>query len=195
MKCSQCNNNAIVIVGGHPLCINCFYKLKEIQQMEDQKYMQEMNYLMDMAEYTAGIYGVLPRYNIRPQHSSNIDKPFTFNNINISDSVVGSLNLGEAKKIDVSIEMFKNSHNNEIIAPLKEFTEAVIKEQKLNKELKNEILEQLSFLSSQANLPENKKAKKSIAKPLFNRIKEAVQLLPSLISLWEKLQPLLEQHF
>jgi len=109
--------------------------------------------------------------------------------------VVGALNLGEAKKIDVSIEMFKNSDNNEIIEPLKEFTEAVINEQKLNKELKNEILEQLSFLSSQANLSDNQKVKRSIVKPVFLRIKEAINLVPALLGLWEKLQPLFEKLF
>jgi len=195
MQCKQCGNNAIVILGGHPLCIDCFYKFKKIQQMEDRNYMQEMNHIMDMAEFTVGMPGILPRYNIQPQQPIHINKPFNFNNINISNSVVGALNLGEAKKIDVSIEMFKNSDNNEIIEPLKEFTEAVINEQKLNKELKNEILEQLSFLSSQANLSDNQKVKRSIVKPVFLRIKEAINLVPALLGLWEKLQPLFEKLF
>ncbi len=126
---------------------------------------------------------------------TNTNNLSEFNYITISDSVIGSLNLGEIKKIDVSMAVFKKSDNEEIIKPLKELTEAIINEKELDRELRNEILEQLSFLSIQANLQKEQRVKKGIIKLIFDRIKTVISTIPALISLWDKLQPLFDKFF
>jgi len=133
--------------------------------------------------------------NKTSQRITNANNLSKFNYITISDSVVGSLNLGEIKKIDVSMAVFKKLDNEAIIKPLKELTEAIINEKELDRELKNEILEQLSFLSIQANLQKEQRVKRGIIKPIFDRIKTVISTIPALISLWDKLQPLFDKFF
>lgn len=68
----------------------------------------------------------------------------------------------------------------------------MIEEQKLNTNIKNQIIEQLSFLATQINIPE-KQRKQGIIKAVLSGIKDNISAVADLISLWEKLYPLFQK--
>ena len=191
-SCSQCGKPAIVLVGNNPLCVDCHLKFQQAIQIQNASLMQEINYLTDMMETTVGIYGVLPRYKV-PQPMVH-QGPLTFHNIKVDRSVIGSINTGEVQRIDVAMSHIKTSGNEELAKALKEFTETVIAEAKLDTELKNQIIEQISFLASQSALPKEKQ-KSGIVKAVLLGIKYTVSTIATLSPLWDKLQPLLERIF
>ena len=191
-SCSQCGKPAIISVDNNPLCVDCYLKFQQAMQIQDTMYVQEMNYLTDMMEATVGLYGVLPKYKVRQPvvHQS----PLTFHNIKVDQSVIGSINTGEVQRIDVAMSHIKTSGNEQLVKALKEFTEAVIAETKLDAELKNQIIEQISFLTSQSALPKEKR-KSGIIKAVLFAVKNMVSTMVTLSSLWNNLQPLLEHIF
>jgi len=191
-SCSQCGKPAIISVDNNPLCVDCYLKFQQAMQIQDTMYVQEMNYLTDMMESTVGLYGVLPKYKVRQPvvHQGSL----TFHNIKVDQSVIGSINMGEVQRIDVAMSHIKTSGNEELVKALKEFTEAVIAETKLDAELKNQIIEQISFLTSQSALPKEKR-KSGIIKAVLSGVKNMVSTMVVLSSLWNNLQPFLEHIF
>jgi len=191
-SCSQCGKPAIISVDNNPLCVDCYLKFQQAMQIQDTMYVQEMNYLTDMMESTVGLYGVLPKYKVRQPvvHQGSL----TFHNIKVDQSVIGSINMGEVQRIDVAMSHIKTSGNEELVKALKEFTEAVIAETKLDAELKNQIIEQISFLTSQSALPKEKR-KSGIIKAVLSGVKNMVSTMVALSSLWNNLQPFLEHIF
>jgi len=193
-SCIQCGKTAIVSADGNPLCIDCYLKLMQAIQIQYDVSAREANYLMDKMESAVGSYGLLlsPRYKVyQPMVHHG---PLTFHNIKVDQSVVGSINTGEVQQIDVAMDSIKISGNEELAKVLKEFTEAVIAETKLDAELKNQIIEQISFLASQSVLPKGKQ-KSGIVKAVLSGVKDTVSTIVSLSSLWDKLKPLLERVF
>jgi len=191
-SCSQCGKPAIIAVDNNPLCVDCYLKFQQAMQIQDTMYVKEMNYLTDMMEATVGLYGVLPKYKVR--QPVVYQGPLTFHNIKVDQSVIGSINTGEVQRIDVAMSHIKTSGNEELVKALKEFTEAVIAETKLDAELKNQIIEQISFLTSQSALPKEKR-KSGIIKAVLLAIKNMVSTMVALSPLWNNLQPLLEHIF
>lgn len=191
-SCSQCEKQAIIVIGKNPLCVDCFLKFQQAAQMQYVRLIQQANYSIDMMEATVGLYGVFPRYEV-PQPVVH-QGPFTFHNIKVDRSVVGSINTGEVKRIDVAMSHIKTSGNEELVKALKEFTEAVIAETELDAKIKNQIIEQISFLAYQSALPkENRKT--GIVKAVLLGLKDTVSTIASLTSSWGKLQRLLELIF
>jgi hypothetical protein len=189
-NCVQCGKPAIVLVGNNPLCVDCNLKLQQAINMQNERLVQEMNYLTDMIETTVGIYGALPRYKVTQPviHKGDL----TFHNINVSKSIVGSINTGNVQSIDVAMSHIKTSGNEELAKVLGEFTQAVINDTAINTELKNQIIEQLSFLISQYELSKEKR-KPSVIKTVLSTIKNTVSTVASLVMIWSKLQSLLEK--
>jgi hypothetical protein len=192
VACTQCGKAAIVLLGDNPLCVDCFLKFQQAIQLQDDKLVQQINFLMDMAEMTADMPGLFPRLKV-PQ--SIVHKGSTkFNNIHIDRSVIGSINTGDAKRIDVAVSDIKGTGNEDLATNLAQFTEAVIAERNLNNELRDQLLEQISFLASQSTLPKEQR-KPGVLKAVMSAVKEAVSAIASLSALWGKLQPLLERIF
>lgn len=189
-KCSQCGNaEAIYEMNGHLLCLNCAYKIKQIDHMERVANMQQMNFLLGQAEAVTGLYGLYPKYQI-PEAPPIINQQgdITLHNINVEKSVIGSINTGNIGQIDVALSNIKNGGDNELANNIKEFTEAVLASTELTIEIKNEIIEQLSFLSGQATVPKESQ-KGSVIKSILSTIGKAIQQIPSLLTLFGKLGP------
>jgi len=187
--CCQCGKTpAIYQIAGNPLCLDCAYKVEQINHMKQQQYIQEMNYLTDHMESVVGLPGVLPRYEVpKPPPIIKTQGGLTLNNINVNQSVVGSINTGNIGQIDVALTNIKNGGAEKTAQIIKEFTEAVLEEQKLNNSIKNEIIEQLSFLANQAALPKEGQ-KKSIIAPILNTIKKSIENISKLLTLFEALK-------
>ena len=114
--------------------------------------------LLDQAEAMTGLYGVMPRYKIQPPviHQG----PMNFHSIKVDGSVVGAINTGNVKKMEVALNNihFKNL-NPELEQHLKQFTEEVLAEENLPVEAKNDIVEQLSVLAAQVAMPQESRIK------------------------------------
>ena len=111
-----------------------------------------MNYLMDHADFVTGIYGVTPRYKITPPiiHQG----PMNFHTINVDRSVIGAINTGTVRKMEVALNnIHANNQNAELETLLKGFAESVLRETALSVNAKNEIIEQLSVLAAQIAVP------------------------------------------
>jgi len=189
-KCSQCKRSpAVYQINGHPLCVDCAYKIQQMNYMEQVQNMQQMNWLCAHMETVAGVPGILPRFEIpKPPPIIKQQGGITLNNINVEQSVVGSINTGNIGQIDVALSNIKNGGDDELANTIKEFTEAILASNELTIEMKNELIEQLSFLTGQATVPKESR-KGSIIKPILTTISKSIQHLPGLVTLFEKLGP------
>ena len=191
-NCSQCGRVAIVKVGDVLLCVDCHLKHQQAIDLHNDRLARQMNYLTEQMEATVGLPGILPRIKTRQPVIQQGD--FTLNNIRVDKSVVGAINTGNVQSIDVGMNYIKLSGNTKLAQELSKFTEEVIKEGALSKELKNSILEQLAFLVQECQAPEEKQ-KKSIIKSVLSNIKDSVVTIEALSKIWEGIKPLLEAMF
>lgn len=193
-RCANCGKGAVLAAGPQntPLCVDCYLKLVQAIQIQNAMLMEEANNIMAEMEAVVGLPGVLPRYKV-PQPIIR-QGPVTFNNINVANSVVGSINTGQVKRIDVAMDRIKISGDNDLVRALKEFSEAVINDRQLDADLKNELIEQIGFISSQAVLTKEKQ-QPGLIKAVIGAIQNAVAPISTLLSLWDVLRPLLEGKF
>ena len=150
--CDQCGKPALFNVDGHPICVECNLKIQQAFKIRDNALKQQMNFLLDQADAITGLSGVMPRYNIGEPviHQG----PLNFHTINVDRSVVGAINTGSVKKMEIALNnVHAQNGNAELEGLLREFTESVLREASLSVEVKNDIVEQLSVLTSQVALP------------------------------------------
>jgi hypothetical protein len=105
-QCSQCGKPAIISIGGNPLCVDCNLKFEQAQQIEFIRNATVLNNLSAEMEVATGIPGLCPRIEI-PKPPPLQQSPVTFNNIRVDSSVIGSINTGQVKQIDVSMDNIK----------------------------------------------------------------------------------------
>ena len=170
------------------LCLDCYSKVHAIQQQQLASNINHMNYLTGMMDATAGISGMLPRYEV-PTPINVVNKGDTnYNNINVESSVVGVINQGEVGSIDVAMS---NIGDPQAVVALKEFTEAILNDKELEEVNKHELLEQLSYLASQVAMPKDQR-KPSIVRTVLTGVTTSVGAT-ALMSSWKTLQPILEK--
>ena len=196
MTCNQCGKPAIVKIGEHPLCVDCYLKLRQADQFQLDALTRDLNFLMDQMEMTTGLYGFLPRYQVPrpPIQATVVNQPMTFNNINVDRSVVGSINTGDVKKIDVAMDHIKQSGADDVAMGIKELTEAIIASNEVQDQTRNELIEQLSFLTSQSILPKDKR-RDGLIKATFTALASTLGAISSLATIWDKVGPLLKAIF
>ena len=194
-NCAWCEKPAIGIVSGHPICINCYHKLQQANWMQESSIANYMNFLIGQAEAACGLYGVTPRYEI-PQPIVH-QGPMNIQNIRVDKSNVGVINTGEIQRIEIARSFINRSGNSELTEAIREFTEAVINEKNLNSEIKNQLIEMVSFLSTQAAFPKEKR-QSTVAKTVLKSIKDILTSgasLTSIMSSWDKISALFEKIF
>ncbi len=197
-QCTQCNNNALYNWQGHLLCLNCYHKIKQIDYVDYIKAATAANHAIEELDYMASSYGVVsnsPKHQIPnfPQFLQQ-SNPMTYQYINVQNSSVGAINTGNIENIDVSMSNLMNSGNANIAENIKAFTEAIIDSNKLNDTNKNELLEQLSFISTQI-IQKKEKRRNGLVKPILEGISGSLQGSAALIEIWDKLYPLISPFF
>jgi hypothetical protein len=96
-------------------------------------------------ENIAGVRpGLFPRIKIPPAPSA----PITLNN-----SVVGALNTGVVREIEVNLTHLQNSGNHKATDALKALTETILRDPSADNTQKSDLVEHIAFLSEQAVLP------------------------------------------
>ena len=97
----------------------------------------------------------------------------------------------------MAMSIINNKGNAELKDAIKEFTDAVIASTETDKKVKNELIEQIAFLSTQAALPEEKR-RSSVVKSVLKGIKDTLTspaVLATLVTSWDKLVPIFEKVF
>ena len=150
--CSQCGRPAIFERAGHPLCVDCNLKFEQAVQMRDRLLKQQINFLLDQADAVTGIHTGFGRYDLSEPivHQG----PMTFHTINVSRSVVGAINTGTVRQMEVALNHIHIANGNaELETALKAFAEEVLAEAALTINAKNEILQQLTALTEEIAKP------------------------------------------
>jgi len=94
------------------------------------------------------------------------------------------------QNLDAGIGLMENQGNKELAALIKELTEAVNSNNEINNEIRNEIAEQLDLLVAEVTVkPEGRS--RGVVKALLTGIKEAIAVSAGLLSIWEKVEPLM----
>ena len=191
-QCSSCGKPALFGIGDVYLCVDCNFKLEQAQQMRFQRDAALLNYLAGQAEAVTGLYGTQPRIQI-PQVTSQ-QGSVTFNNIIMNESIAGSINQAQLQAVDATVSDIKMGGNDDLANHLKDFTQAVLDIKELDKQLREELIEALSFISSQFHARENMR-RPSIIRVTLKRIGEIVDTVKALAPLWLPLLPEIQEYF
>ena len=193
MKCYQCGNNAMFMVGAEkdkiPLCLSCHLKFVQLLDKQNEMLEREINYLTASMESSAGLPSFLPRY---PERKIIKTGEVTLNNIKINNSTLGVLNTGSIESIDLAITSLNKSGDMEISNALKKLSEEIIKQTEVEEGIKNQLFELLSVISIEATAPKEKK-RKSVLKPLIIEFSTIIGGIPGLVKIWEEVQPIVEK--
>jgi hypothetical protein len=188
MKCHGCNGNfdfVFQLDAGGNLCIDCRNKYEKTNEMVVRRLERNVNYLHDEMDSVFGIR-TGGRYALPPA-PIHIDKP-TMNNLNFSNSIVGAVNTGYVK--DLMVNMSKVAiNNNEAAQTIKDFTDTLLKNQEIQKEEKEEIIQKLSFLSEQLSLADEKR-NDSVIRTILQDVANAVQIGTGLATAFKLVQAL-----
>ena len=192
MQCSQCARQAMYDINGHLLCLEHRTMLVQSAQQSQRDNMAMMNYLRDQINETFGLPPSQTRIQV-PQDIIN-HAPVTYNHINVSDSVVGSINTAQVGRIDVAMNRIANGGNEEVANAIKSLTEAVLSSKEVDSGIRDQLIEQLSFLAEQAVLPKAQQ-QKSVIGIVLETTATTIGAIASLSALWTQWGAVLASHF
>jgi len=199
VKCSQCDKPAIVKYADKiPLCADCYHKVAQANFMEQQAMHNKLSWLasnLNLIEQDLylGCGGLLPLKQMTiPQPPSA--PSYSFNQIKVSESNVGVINTGTLFNLDTSIQVMQNRGDKELANAVRELTQAVLDNNELNDKLKEEIVEQLEFLVTEA-LASKDKRRKGLTGKIINNISQSVATFGALLTIWNNVEPLLRAYF
>jgi hypothetical protein len=189
-KCQQCGKPAIMAYGGNLLCVEHHLMMRQANYLQQSQLAAFANFFSEQIARGTG-------YLVPPNHIEIPRPPFvgdklTLNHIDVSNSTVGAINTGTVQHLDAAVTVFGNQGQLEIATKIKEFTQALIDNSEINDLLRNEIAEQLAFLTAQMQAKPEERSK-GIAKSILSGIGTSISGVASLLAIWEKLQPLIEK--
>jgi hypothetical protein len=149
-----------------------------------------MNYALDEMDNVTG----LPLSGPRMQVPEIPKGPPILNNIKVDNSVVGSINTGNVRAIDVNLTYLHSAGNDRAGDALKVLTEAVVNDTSISDTQKNELLDQITFLSEQT-VASAKDRKPGLIKATFSALTEAAHTVTSMAGAWQVAEPILRSLF
>ena len=186
-KCNQCNTPAIVSVGEIILCLDCYAKFQQASYQKHVILTSTLNHLLDDMDNIAGLPVSGGRFKLPSPTTINAGET-TFNNIRVSDSVVGSINTGNVHKLDSRVGAMQGENRHELADAIQQLTEAIVNASDLETCDKDSALECLSFLSDQAITPE-KQRQPTIGKIIITQLEQILSNAGSIASIWSVVKP------
>lgn len=193
MECAQCGKLAVIRISGDDgtvhLCLDCNLKYEQAQSIEFDRLTRHHNMLVSQMEATMGLSAVLPRY-------APVERPVfhlgdvTLNNINVDRSAIGVLNTGTIGTVDGAVTVLKEHGEAEAGDAIARLTEAVINEAQMSVEKKQEALEMLSLLSTEATTPKDRRRSFAM-KPLLLELSTVLGGVSAVAGLWQKFGPMI----
>jgi uncharacterized FlaG/YvyC family protein len=197
MNCDQCGKPVIVNVNKHPLCVSCYALLQQTETARveaNNDYLRllsaQINHELDQMNMAFGIPMNLGRIQI-PQRAGQ--QYNTVHSVRVEGGTVGAINTGEAQSIAVAIGTSEKQGNKDLAAALTEFTNELTKAQ-IDNSQKCEMGEQLAALSEELTKPTETR-RRAVVAPMLDALSKAVVVSTGLVTLWERLHPLLKQAF
>ena len=175
-----------------PLCLNCYFKYQQLQQAELENHERMMNYNLDQMAAVSGMRPIGPRFPERPKPV--ILSGVKMNNITVSNSVVGTINTGSIGVVDQSISALVQVGEASLGEALKELSQAVLGSKDLTPNQKNEIMESLSVISTEAVTPKERR-RSSVATTLIERASQVTGLATDIADACQKWWPILLAAF
>lgn len=168
-----------------PVCLDCNLKHAQLSAIQCDQLEREMNYAAAHMEAITGMPGTIPRYpprQVRIVQGGTV----TLNNINISQSTIGVLNTGSLQMVDSAITILMGQPETKDIAEaIKSLVNAIASAPELSKEDKNEAIETLSVVASEATAPQDKR-KSSVVKRLLAHLPDLIKTSASALTIWDK---------
>lgn len=193
-KCHNCPKNAMFMVGPKgqefPLCLDCYLRFQGICLRNIERLERQMNYLESEMEWIAGFRSTPPAYAQPPPviQAGGV----TLKNINVSNSQIGVLNSGTIENVDATVTVLKQGASPELAAAVTALSESVIASAELAAESKNQVLELLYALSSEAVAPKEKR-KMTVVRALLSKLSGILSGVGAIAGLWEKTKAILER--
>ena len=179
--------------GGLPVCLDCYTQLSALIDREIETVQSEMNYFSDQISAAAGLPLSAPRYAPRPRPVSIVGASVN-NKIEVTNSVVGTINTGSIGQVNQSIDAIQRSGSDDVASALSALTTAILQSQLLPAAQKNEAVELLGEIAKQAALPEAERHN-SVALVLLERVSTIVGLAADVTELASKWLPVLIASF
>jgi hypothetical protein len=187
-KCSQCDKPAVVEYDGIPLCVEHHLKMQQATYLQMSMLAANLNFLQ--AKISAGTGGIIPPTRMEIPPPPFIGDNFTLNNINVSESTIGTINTGTVKNLDASITLMQSRGEGDLAAAVKELTQALVDSKETEESVRKEIAEQLEFLVAQATAePKNRSI--GVVKGVLAGIRNSISVAAGLITIWDKVEPLI----
>jgi hypothetical protein len=197
-SCYNCGKPAMYLVGPEgkevPLCLDCNLKHTQMLAIQNEQLEREMDFLTDYMESIAGVPRILPRY---PKRQTKIIQggTVTLNNIHVSDSNIGVLNTGNLEMVDSAITILgRDSETREVSAAISRLANAVAQSSELPSDKKNETMEILSTVASEATAPREKR-RNVVVRTLLGALPTAIQTATSVLQIWHEVGPIITAFF
>jgi hypothetical protein len=189
LPCSQCGKLAVFNSG---LCVDCGYKAAVAQTLLFRNAAILTNHAAAEMDSVVGI-GFTPRMQIPDLPKA----PIIMHNIHVADSVVGSINTGSVQTVDVNITYLKQGGNKDLADALQKLTESIANETNLNADNKNNLLDQVAYLSDQASCAakDRKRGMIKAAMDSLNVFAQGANSITSITVAWQHVEPLLKVLF
>lgn len=196
LRCSQCDNRAMYqVVDNHPLCLRCYSQFIETNTNQIRVLAALGNQAIDNMEAIAGL-PLGGRLHIPPSSPTINTGQTTYNNIQVDKSVVGSINTGSIRELDIMIGAMREEDNQELASVFQDLTHAILKakEADLEQSDKDSALEFLLFLSEEAFTPETDRRSR-IGKAAISKLEQILSNVGSIASVWSAAKPYLDALF
>ena len=116
------------------------------------------------------------------------------NNINVSNSIIGTLNTGSIGVVDQSISALVQTGDAELARAVKALSEAILKSTDLSRNQKNELMESLSVISAEAAAPKERR-RSAVARTLLESAVKVTGLANDITDICQKWWPVLAAAF
>jgi hypothetical protein len=196
-KCHNCDKPAMYQVGPKgnefPLCLECTLKHQQLAAIQSDQLERDINLAAAEMETIMGMQGALPRY---PQRQTRIIQggPVTLYNFHVNDSSIGVLNTGNLEIVDTAITALKANPGTQDLAEAISKLASVIADADLPIDNKNEAIEILSTVATEATAPDGKR-KSSVVKRLLSGLPSLIQTSAKAIEIWKTVEPILRHLF
>jgi hypothetical protein len=175
-----------------PLCLDCYFKLSQIQQRETENNERMINYFSDQISSSVGLPPMGPRFPPRPQ--TVVVAGAKLQNIHVNNSVVGTINTGSIGAVDQSISALVQSGEPELAEAIKSLSVAILQSADLTQNNKNELIEALSAISREAATPSELR-QNTVAVVLLERAIKITELANDITDVCAKWWPVLAAVF
>ena len=195
-KCSQCDKQAFARFGDNavPLCVEHYFTLMKATYLQVSMLASQLNFVRGELEAGSGGLVKFPRMHLPPP--TFVEGGLTFSTIKVSDSAIGMLNVGTVKNfkdVEFNVELMTNKGQDKLAEAVANLTRAVIESNEITMEAKDEISEQLRFITTQMNV-EPEARQKGLIKGILSGLGTTISTVAGLITIWNQVEPMLRAH-